>query len=180
MRDKELRDRLCELPVQPVPGWAHAAENVKAELVKTEKVSKMIKKILYGRLERLEARLRPDDRLPFDQAVWARSRDGKPAGSSVAFPRGAGEGSPMEIALKPPQWTVYCCPTRFRVLVAGRRFGKTFLACAELLRSASDPAFGEAALAAIRMWRFLPSVRNGTPVATNAVIPFVFDPPSPP
>jgi TonB family protein len=48
-----------------------------------------------------------------------------------------------------------------------------------VVRSASDPAFGEAALAAIRMWRFLPSVRNGTPVATNAVIPFVFDPPSP-
>jgi len=38
--------------------------------------------------------------------------------------------------LKPPQWTVFNCDSRFRILVAGRRFGKTYLAMVELCRSA--------------------------------------------
>ena len=40
------------------------------------------------------------------------------------------------IELKPPQWNVFTCDARFRVLVAGRRFGKTFLALTELCRAA--------------------------------------------
>ena len=41
------------------------------------------------------------------------------------------------IELKPPQWEVFLCDQRFRVLVAGRRFGKTYLAMVELIRAAS-------------------------------------------
>jgi hypothetical protein len=40
------------------------------------------------------------------------------------------------IKLKPPQLQVFLSPERFRLLVAGRRFGKTFLAQTELLRAA--------------------------------------------
>ena len=40
------------------------------------------------------------------------------------------------IYLKQPQCEVFNCATRFRVLVAGRRFGKTFLALVELCRAA--------------------------------------------
>ena len=40
------------------------------------------------------------------------------------------------IELKSPQWTVFNCDSRFRILVAGRRFGKTYLALVELCRSA--------------------------------------------
>ncbi len=40
------------------------------------------------------------------------------------------------IRLKPPQWTVFNNPARFRVLVAGRRFGKTYLALVELCQAA--------------------------------------------
>jgi len=43
-----------------------------------------------------------------------------------------------------------------------------------VVESATDPAFGEAALAAVRMWRFLPKVVRGFPVETNASVPFVF------
>lgn len=43
------------------------------------------------------------------------------------------------IRLKSPQWTVFQCDQRFRVLVAGRRFGKTFLALVELCRAAWGP-----------------------------------------
>ena len=45
--------------------------------------------------------------------------------------------------------------------------------------SATDPAFGEAALAAVRRWRFLPRVRDGLPVETLANVPFNFAPPEP-
>jgi len=40
------------------------------------------------------------------------------------------------IQLRTPQWTVFNCASRFRILVAGRRFGKTYLAQVELCRSA--------------------------------------------
>src|SRR5258706_9980284 len=48
-------------------------------------------------------------------------------------------GGRMNIRLKPPQWKVFRCPERFRVLVAGRRFGKTFLALVELCQAAWAP-----------------------------------------
>jgi len=43
------------------------------------------------------------------------------------------------IELKPPQWKVFMSESRFRVLVAGRRFGKTFLSLIELCRAAWSP-----------------------------------------
>jgi len=46
-----------------------------------------------------------------------------------------------------------------------------------VLKSASDPAFGESALTAVRMWRFLPQVKNGRPIETQAELPINFDPP---
>jgi terminase large subunit-like protein len=45
----------------------------------------------------------------------------------------------MRISLKPPQASVFECGKRFRVLVAGRRFGKTYLAMVELIRAAWGP-----------------------------------------
>jgi hypothetical protein len=42
----------------------------------------------------------------------------------------------MRIVLKPPQGEVFLSTERFRVLVAGRRFGKTYLAMTELCRGA--------------------------------------------
>jgi hypothetical protein len=42
----------------------------------------------------------------------------------------------MKVVLKSSQWTVFRCAERFRVLVAGRRFGKTFLALTELIQAA--------------------------------------------
>lgn len=42
---------------------------------------------------------------------------------------------------------------------------------------ASDPAFGESALTAVRQWRFLPMIKNGRPVETVAELPIDFDVP---
>jgi hypothetical protein len=46
----------------------------------------------------------------------------------------------MIISLKPPQSSVLDCDRRFRVLAAGRRSGKTYLACIELIRAACGPS----------------------------------------
>ena len=43
------------------------------------------------------------------------------------------------LTLKPNQIKVFQAEARFRVLVAGRRFGKTYLALAEILRAARLP-----------------------------------------
>ncbi|HVU35050.1 MAG TPA: energy transducer TonB [Opitutaceae bacterium] len=48
------------------------------------------------------------------------------------------------------------------------------------ISSATDPAFGDSALEAARMWRFLPRVRNGKTVATPVEMPFAFVPPGEP
>jgi hypothetical protein len=46
---------------------------------------------------------------------------------------------PFLLPLKPNQFLVFNSPARFRVLVAGRRFGKTYLALAEIMRLAVQP-----------------------------------------
>jgi TonB family protein len=43
--------------------------------------------------------------------------------------------------------------------------------------TASDPAFGEAALDSIRMWRFLPRIKAGRPIETSVDLPMEFEPP---
>ena len=42
---------------------------------------------------------------------------------------------------------------------------------------ARDSDLGEAVLAVIRQWRFLPRVKNGRPVAERAELPFMFSVP---
>jgi TonB family protein len=41
-------------------------------------------------------------------------------------------------------------------------------------KSADDPAFAEAALAAVRQWTFAPATRDGIPSASSIDVPFVF------
>jgi TonB family protein len=45
------------------------------------------------------------------------------------------------------------------------------------VKSATDPAFGESALAAMRLWRFLPRMKGGRPVEARVDVPFNFSPP---
>lgn len=46
-----------------------------------------------------------------------------------------------------------------------------------VIEKASDPAFGAAALEAVRQWRFLPKVKDGQAVETDAIMPFTFEAP---
>jgi hypothetical protein len=63
------------------------------------------------------------------------------------------------IRLKDPQWTVFNCDSRFRILVAGRRFGKTYLAMVELCRSAWAPGR--------LVWYVAPTYKQAKRVAWN-------------
>jgi TonB family protein len=47
------------------------------------------------------------------------------------------------------------------------------------VKSATDPAFGDEALRAVRIWRFLPKVKDDYPVETKVEIPIVFSRPNP-
>lgn len=63
----------------------------------------------------------------------------------------------MNVVLKLPQKKVFLCAERFRVLVAGRRFGKTYLALTELCRA----AWGSRRLA----WYVTPTYRMGKSIS---------------
>jgi hypothetical protein len=65
------------------------------------------------------------------------------------------------IKLKSPQWQIFRNDRRFRVVVAGRRFGKTFLASVELCRA----AWGPGRLA----WYAAPTYKQGKRIAWKAL-----------
>jgi hypothetical protein len=69
----------------------------------------------------------------------------------------------MNVRLKPPQFKVFRCAERFRVLVAGRRFGKTYLALVELCRV----AFQKDKKA--KAWYVAPTYRQAKRVAWKAL-----------
>lgn len=46
-----------------------------------------------------------------------------------------------------------------------------------VVKAATNPAFGEAAVAAARQWRYLPKISLGQPVESTVEVPFVFTPP---
>jgi TonB family protein len=46
-----------------------------------------------------------------------------------------------------------------------------------VVTEATEPAFGEAALQAVREWRFLPKVVDGRRVESQVSLPFSFAPP---
>src|SRR5580700_3209819 len=67
----------------------------------------------------------------------------------------------MKVILKRPQWQVFQCTKRFRVLVAGRRFGKTYLALTELTRAAFAPGR--------QVWYVAPTYRQAKRVAWKSL-----------
>jgi hypothetical protein len=65
----------------------------------------------------------------------------------------------MRILLKPHQWEVFLCRKRFRVLVAGRRFGKTEEGLVELVQA----AWGKGR----QVWYVAPTYKQAKHVAWN-------------
>jgi phage terminase large subunit len=67
----------------------------------------------------------------------------------------------MHVRLRTPQWRVFQNAARFRVLAAGRRFGKTYLALTELCRA----AWGSGRVA----WYIAPTYKQGKRLAWVAL-----------
>ena len=65
-------------------------------------------------------------------------------------------------------------------VVVSMRIGANGRVYDPAVKSASDPAFGEAALTAVRLWRFLPRVKDGHAIETVASMPLDFTPPPEP
>lgn len=63
----------------------------------------------------------------------------------------------MEVRLRPAQMAVFRSPARFRVLVAGRRFGKTQLALVEMLRASAGKGR--------KVWYVAPNYRQAKRIA---------------
>lgn len=60
----------------------------------------------------------------------------------------------------------------FRILPSG-------VVADPVVKTATAPAFGEAAVAAVKLWHFLPGVREGHAVETTVQLPLSFTPPKP-
>jgi TonB family protein len=60
--------------------------------------------------------------------------------------------------------------------VVGLRLSPRGVVLDPAVARASDPAFGEAALEAVRQWRFLPAVKQGRAIETKVEMPFNFSP----
>ncbi len=73
------------------------------------------------------------------------------------------------ITLRPPQGEVFLSPARFRVLVAGRRFGKTFLGTVELMRAAADPAFSATPPSERVIWYIAPTYKQAKRIAWKPI-----------
>jgi TonB family protein len=58
---------------------------------------------------------------------------------------------------------------RFTISPRGRVLDAT-------VKNATEPAFGTAALEAMRQWRFLPKIKDGQPISSTAEMPFSFTP----
>jgi TonB family protein len=92
--------------------------------------------------------------------------------------KGAPDGPPAPLIGPVPEYpkNLLKAKTKGRAVIS-LRIGANGRANDPVVKSATDPAFGESALVAVRLWRFLPRVVKGKPVATDVDLPFDFAPP---
>jgi len=92
--------------------------------------------------------------------------------------KGRPDGNPEPFIGPPPEY-----PSKlFKKKIKGRatvrlRIRPTGAVIDPEIVEASDPAFGEAAVEAMRQWRFYPRIKAGRPVETTAEMPMDFEPP---
>lgn len=88
------------------------------------------------------------------------------------------DGPPTPFVAPPPQYPSKLAKTKKTgaVRVRATIYSNGTVSDPTIL-SATDPAFGETALNAVRLWRFLPKIEQGRPVETVAILPIEFIPP---
>ncbi|HWA86833.1 MAG TPA: energy transducer TonB [Opitutus sp.] len=92
--------------------------------------------------------------------------------------RGRTDGPPEPFIGPPPEYPAKLEKTgaRGRAVIHLRVLANGAVVDPEV-KSATDPAFGESAVDALRQWRFFPQIKNGRPTATAVDLPLDFVPP---
>jgi TonB family protein len=109
--------------------------------------------------------LAPDREAALDKMVADRIKGVHAAGPRILFG-------------PPPQYPAALKAANLKGQAAiAIKIGKNGAVSEPAVKSATDPAFGAAALAAVQMWRFVPTIKDDHPVDTRAVIPFMFEQP---
>jgi len=91
--------------------------------------------------------------------------------------KGRADGPPAPLVTPPPEYPAKLAPAKIKghaVVRLGIFTDGTVID--PVVVSASDPAFGESAVAALRQWRFLPRIKGGQPVAATVEMPVDFAP----
>ena len=119
--------------------------------------------LFTGGLEVLHSGMSPGDREPaLDRMVKRRI-----AGVENAMPK------PFIVPV--PEYPAKLYENRVNGTVKIRmRIGRNGDVLDPAVESASDPAFGESAIAAVRLWRFLPRIQDGHPIESDAEMPIDF------
>ena len=91
--------------------------------------------------------------------------------------KGRPDGPPARLTGPPPAYPEKLAPAKR----SGRAVVRLTIATDgavtnPVVVSASDPAFGESAIAVLPQWRFLPQIKDGQPVPTTVDLPFDFAP----
>lgn len=86
------------------------------------------------------------------------------------------DGPPSVFIGPAPEYPSQLAKVRGETLLQVRILATGAVADVKVLR-ASEPAFGESAVAAMRQWRFLPKIQQGHAVATTVNVPMKFSPP---
>lgn len=87
------------------------------------------------------------------------------------------DGPPSVFIGPAPEYPARLKKAKGETLLQVRILATGAVADARVLR-ATEPAFGESALAAVRQWRFLPKIQQGHAVATTVNVPLKFSPPA--
>lgn len=93
------------------------------------------------------------------------------------YSAGQPDGLPRPFICPPPEYPAKLAKSK----VAGHadvriRVRTTGAVVDPVLTAASDPAFGDAAIAAVRQWRFIPAMKNGRATEMTVTLPVAFSP----
>jgi TonB family protein len=89
--------------------------------------------------------------------------------------KGRPDGPPARLTGPPPEYPPKLAPSKMTGRAVVRlRISAEGTVADPVVVSATDPAFGESAIAALRQWRFVPQIKGGQPVATTVELPFDF------
>lgn len=147
--------RVVETPEEIAAGLAHAPDDPSV----SDRRARELREKRDARRAKLGARIDRRYRPRYHRRSEERKAD-KLFGDRSSYRKQARADGVLqyERPLSDRQWDVFSDTHRWRVLIAGRRFGKTFLACAELIVAALSTA-------GVTVWYVAPTYRMAKDIA---------------